>query len=200
MSKVQKSIRIEEEIVSKLSEKHGTFIKGITIAAEKEVGVYEDVVTIVSPRYSPLVVEGAGKNDILELSEEILQQTPQVDPKECTIEGPKMIKPVTDFYIVPKFDVSEHQVNILSWMFPSVEKNKAKLLNELIDHLIPDTSKTNVHPYDEDGKLLKKFESKTPLPENCAQWKKNLRAMQCVDRMQDLQKVSPPPPSVKRGK
>lgn len=188
---VRKTIRLEDDVIKKLEVKHGDFKTGITIAAEKEVGIYG-----VSKDSDPEdilgeIITGLPKKPVntlkeaVALSEEIFPSMPQVEDKECTIEEP---------------NVSDHQLNVLSWMFPNTSKTSTNLINVLLDHLVPDTSKANIDPFDEDGKLIKKFESKTPLPEDCAQWKKNLRAMQCVDRMQDLQKVSPPLPSVKECK
>lgn len=209
---VRKTIRLEDDVIKKLEVKHGDFKTGITIAAEKEVGVYG-----VSKDSNPEdilgeIITGLPKKPVhtlkeaVALSEEIFPSTPQVEPKECTIESPGFDIDDTKQVFVTGFSgliapsVSDHQLNILSWMFPTTKKDSTNLINVLLDHLIPDTSKANIDPYDEDGKLIKKYESKTPLDEDCSRWKKNLRAMQCVDRMQDLQKVSPPPPSVKRGK
>lgn len=212
---VRKTIRLEDDVIKKLEVKHGDFKTGITIAAEKEVGI---IPTKEELEEHTKVISGLPQKPINSLKEaltvmpsltpeEINRDIDYPNQKECTIEASKPDKykgisvgpPVYmgDFSLSV---ISKHQLNILSWMFPSTKKDSVELINELLDHLIPDTSKTNAQPYDEDGKLIKKFESKTPLPEDCAQWKKNLRAMQCVDKMMDLQKTPPPPPSTKGRK
>ena len=95
-----------------------------------------------------------------------------------------------------QLNISAHQEMILREMFPG--KTTEQLLEAMVDHLIPDVDKKGIAWLDDDGKIKKEYESKYPLDDSCPKWKKNLRAMQAVDRMMEKKGIpQPPAPNIK---